>query len=178
MRRAVFFRIGIGKRSGALAPLFFGRKAKADVSRLMRWVVLMALIVLAAGSAGAQLEIPGPIHLTHVEGYVFNTHGKPVGHAEVTLVRDGAVAAGTQTDGSGAFHFPKASGNYTLRVGRTEFAPADRDVIVTDEVVTHLERKKLYVVVGPGACKDECSSVLTSKKELRQLIKKDNAPRE
>jgi hypothetical protein len=158
MRRAVFFRIGFGKSSGALAPLFFG--------------------VLTATGALAQLDLPGPLHLTHVEGYVFNTYGKPVTHAEVTLVRNGAVAASAQTDDAGAFHFDKASGNYTLHVGRTEFAPADRDVIVTDEVVTHLERKKLYVVVGPGVCKDECSSVLTSKKEFQQLMKKNNAPRQ
>jgi len=166
MKRTVFFRIGIGKSSGALAPLFFGGK------------VLIALTILGAVAAQAQLDLPGPIHLTHVEGYVFNTYGKPVVHAEVTLVRNSAVAASAQTDGSGAFQFTKASGNYTLHVGRTEFAPADRDVIVTDEVVTHLERKKLYIVVGPGVCKDECSSVLTSKKEFQQLMKKNNAPRQ
>jgi hypothetical protein len=158
-----------------LAPLFFGARSGASIALQLCRVMIIAALASTASLARAQLDIPGPIHLTHVEGYVFNTHGKPVADAVVTLVRDGNVAASTQTDSSGTFRLDTKPGDYILHVARTQFAPADRDVIVTDEVVTHLERKKLYVVVGPGACKDECSSVLTSKKEFRQLIKRDNA---
>jgi hypothetical protein len=177
MRRAGIFRIGIGNSSGALAPLFFGRKAKALIARQLQRIIVGVALVSAALIAGAQVEVFGPLHITHVEGYVFDTHGKPVANAAITLERDGRVAASTQTDGAGVFKFEKASGDYLFRVARTNFAPAVRDLVVTDEVVTHLERKKLYVVVGPGACMDACSSVLTNKKEFQQLIKRDNGNR-
>jgi hypothetical protein len=118
--------------------------------------------------------MPKPIRITHVEGFVVNSHGKPVVNAEVTLVRDEKVLYSTRTSGDGAFQIEHASGHYILRVGRTEDAPAAQEVFVTDEIVTHLEHKKLYVVVGPGACMDACSSVYTSKREFEKAIGKNS----
>jgi hypothetical protein len=120
------------------------------------------------------LELPKPIRITHVEGFVANTQGKPVVNAEVTLVRGEKVVYSTRTNGDGAFRIEHVSGNYTFRVGRTEYAPAAQEVVVTDEIVTHLERRKLYVVVGPGACMDACSSVYTSKQEFEKAIRKNS----
>lgn len=142
------------------------------------WMGLLAVWMLAAVAAQAQLDEPGPIRLSHVEGYVFNSAGKPVANAEVTLARNEKIEMRTRTDSEGAFHFEKTSGSYLLRVGRTEYAPAVREVLVRQELVTQLERKKLYIVVGPGACMDECSSVLDSKKQFDQLIRMKNRPRE
>jgi hypothetical protein len=59
-------------------------------------------------------------------------------------------------------------------VARTEYAPAVREIIVTDELITRAERKRLYVIVGPGACEDECSSVLTSKQQFEKAIRPGN----
>ena len=126
------------------------------------------------GSMQAQIDVEKPIHLTHVEGYVVNTQGKPLVNAEVTLVRDETVAFRTRTDGAGAFNFEHASGKYWFRVARTENAPAAREVDVTDEIATFLQRKKLYVIVGPGACMDECSLVTTNKHEFDRAIRKQN----
>jgi hypothetical protein len=122
----------------------------------------------------AQIEVEKPIHLTHVEGYVVDSHGKPLVSAEVTLVRDDTVAFRTRTDRNGAFDIEHAAGRYWFRVGRTENAPAAREVDVTDEIATLLQRKKLYVMVGPGACMDECSLVTTSKHEFDRAIRKQN----
>ncbi len=46
--------------------------------------------------------------------------------------------------------------------------------MITDEIVTVLERKKLYVVLGPGACQDACSSVFTNKRDFDKAIRKIN----
>src|ERR1035438_611377 len=110
-------------------------------------------------SLHAQLDVPGPLHLTHVEGVVVTSQGKPLVNTEVTLVRDDAVAHTTRTDNAGAFHFDHVSGRYWFRVARSDYAPAAREVYIEPEIVTALQRKKLYVIVGPGACSDECSSV-------------------
>jgi hypothetical protein len=58
-----------------------------------------------------------------------------------------------------------------FRVARSDYAPAAREIVVTDEIVTRVEHKKLYVIVGPGACMDECSAVVTSKREFERDIR-------
>jgi hypothetical protein len=118
--------------------------------------------------------MPKPIRITQVEGFVVNSNGKPVVNAEVTLVRDEKVVYSTRTGGDGSFRIEHVLGRYIFRVGRTEYAPAEGEVVVTNEIVTHLERKKLYVVVGPGACMDACSSVYTSKQEFEKAIAKSS----
>jgi hypothetical protein len=134
-----------------------------------------ALLSLAlCGSLHAQIDVPGPMHLTHVEGYVVNSRGKPIVDTEVTLVRDEIVAFRTRTDNAGAFHFDHVSGTYWFRVARSDYAPAAREVSVRPEIVTALQRRKLYVIVGPGACMDECSAVFSSKHEFDQAIQKAN----
>jgi len=134
----------------------------------------MLACVVVARTSFAQVDIPGPERLGHVEGYVVNPVGHPAVGVEVTLSRDGKVAFQTKTDKNGWFRFEHVKGAYTFQVARTEDAPAAREIVVTDEVVTALERKKLYVILGPGACQDACSSVLTNKREFDREIRKRN----
>ncbi|WP_162601120.1 carboxypeptidase-like regulatory domain-containing protein [Occallatibacter savannae] len=126
-------------------------------------------------SCSAQLDIPKPERLTHVEGIVVDPAGHPAADLSVKLLRDDKSVAETRTDTAGEFEFEHVpSGQYTFRIDRSHFAPAARDIVVTDEIVTHLERKKLYVILGPGACQDECSAVLTSKRDFDRTIRKNN----
>jgi hypothetical protein len=134
----------------------------------------LLVYVTVTGTSCAQIDIPGPERLVHVEGYVVNPVGHPAVNVEVTLSRDGKVALNTRTDKTGWFRFEHVKGQYTFQVARTEFAPAVRDIVVTDEVVTALERKKLYVILGPGACQDECSLILTNKHDFDREIHKTN----
>ena len=136
--------------------------------------MISALLCIAAPvSSSAQLDLPGPERLSHVEGLVVNDTGHPVTGIEVTLSRDEKVAFQTQTDNSGRFRFEHvSSGPYQFRVKRTVNAPAERQIVVTNEMLTALERKKLYVILGPGACQDACSSVLTSKREFDRAVRK------
>ena len=125
-------------------------------------------------SVAAQVDIPAPERLGHVEGYVVSPVGHPAVDVRITLSRDGNVAFQTQTDQRGWFRFEHVKGQYAFQVARGEYAPAARDIVVTDEVVTALERKKLFVILGPGACQDACSAVLTSKKEFDREIRRRN----
>ena len=126
------------------------------------------------GYLHAQVDTQTPLHLTHVDGYVVNSKGKPVVNTEVTLVRDEKVAFKTRTDGAGGFHFDHVAGRFWFRVARSDYAPAVREVYVGSEIVTYLKRRKIYVIVGPGACTDECSSVYTTKHEFDRAIRKKN----
>ncbi|HEY1897304.1 MAG TPA: carboxypeptidase-like regulatory domain-containing protein [Terracidiphilus sp.] len=134
-------------------------------------VIGTALILASPVGFSSPIDIPGPEHLTHVDGLVVNTAGHAVADVEVMLVRDDKVTFQTRTNKSGEFNFEHVSGRYTFRVARSEYAPAAREIVVTDEIVTRVERKKLYVIVGPGACMDECSAVVTSKREFERDIR-------
>ena len=136
-------------------------------------VFWISLGLTGAGLLNAQVDIPGPERLSHVEGIVVSPAGRPAVDVEVTLTVSDKVVYQTKTDKSGEFRFAPARGDYTLRVARTEYAPAMREIVVTDEVVTALARKKLYVILGPGACADACSAVLTSKKEFDREIREN-----
>ncbi len=137
-------------------------------------VLLIWSCLSVAPSLRAQIDIPGPERLSHVEGYIVNPAGHPAADVEVTLVRNDKIAYQTRTDKSGEFRFDHVSGQFTFRVARSEYSAAIREILITDEVVTALERKKLYVILGPGACKDECSLVLTSKREFDRTIRAKN----
>lgn len=136
-------------------------------------MISAVLCIAAPVSSSAQLDLPGPERLSHVEGLVVNDTGHPVTGIEVTLSRDEKVAFQTQTDNSGRFRFEHvSSGSYQFCVKRSVDAPAERQIVVTNEVVTALERKKLYVILGPGKCQDACSSVLASKREFDRAVRK------
>ena len=137
--------------------------------------MLAVLACCCIGSTAlAQVAEDKPLHLARVEGYVVDVTGTPVVHAEVTLAKDDTVAYRTTTDDSGAFRFGHVLGRYWFRVARTQNAPAVREIHVGDLVESYLERKKLYVIVGPGACAAACSSIFTSKSEFEKAIKNKN----
>ena len=162
MTSAARGKIGISKQRGFWLRCFLSAAI---------WVLLC---VTASSPLHAQVDLPGPEHLTHVDGYIFSPDGHAVADVEVTLVRDDQVAYRTQTDNSGGFGFEHvAAGPYVFRVERSKYAPAERQVVVTAEIVTVLERKKLYVILGPGACQDACSAVLTSKKEFDRAMRRN-----
>jgi hypothetical protein len=159
MTVALSARIGISRQRGFWLRCFLG---------------CMLLAAVACGEVRAQqMDKDGPIRLTHVEGVVVNTRGTPAANVEVTLAQDDKVRASTHTDQSGKFRFGHVDGDYMFRVARTLNAPAAHAIVVRAELATYIERKKLYVVLGPGACADECSLIVTSKDEFEHAIRKN-----
>jgi hypothetical protein len=131
----------------------------------MLWVTL-------GGFAHAQPDAPKPIHLVHLRGVVVNPKGQPVPNADVSLLRDDAVAFSTHTDGAGRFAFEHVEGHFLFRVKTPDYSIAARNVVVEFEI-SAVRRSTLYVVLGPGACSDDCSSVFTSKSDFDRVIRRN-----
>jgi len=132
--------------------------------------------LLLSSQLYAQITFEGALHVAHIQGIVVNSHGKPVVGATVTLARGQGeeVKFETTTDDSGRFRFDHVSGKYLLHVERTEYAGASREVVVGEVLMTVLLRNTIYVIVGPGACADDCSSVFASRSEFDRVIKRNN----
>ena len=153
---------GISRQRGFWLRCFLG----AACFVLTVWV--------AAGLAWAKVEPPGPLHLWRLRGVFVTAAGKPVEKVDVTLVRDGAVLYRTKTDGDGRFTFEHVRGRYSLHIdGSKDYSELSREVIVGMETATILRGSTLYVVAGPGACTDDCSSVFTSKDDFEKLINRN-----
>lgn len=140
----------------------------------IRKITLLAAMLLSMANANAMtahVDIAKPERLVEVRGQVVNMQGKPISGALVTLERDGKVKYQHTTDANGRFKFGHVNGDFLFRVGRTQYSPATRDVTVGDDLVVVAERKNLYVIVGPGACEEACSTVTTDKSEFKKILK-------
>jgi hypothetical protein len=135
----------------------------------------MAVWLAAFSLLWAKVEMPGPLHLWRIHGFFVNPVGKPLENVEVTLVRDGTVLHRTKTDGAGGFSFDHVYGRYWLHIDKSEYSQLSREVIVGLETVTLLRRNTLYVIAGPGACADDCSSVFTSRSDFERTIRRNAA---
>jgi hypothetical protein len=161
MRTAASDKVGISKQRGFWLRCFLGQLTTV----LMIWFAL-------CGVSCAQVEMPGPFHLSHLQGIVVTQSGSPVGHAEVTLVQDGKSVYSMRTDANGRFKFKDVTGRYVLQMHVPGYSIVSREVNVGFEIVTALEGNRLYVILGPGACSDDCSSVFTSKREFNQALRR------
>ena len=120
----------------------------------------------------AKVEPAGPLHLWRLHGFFMSAAGKPFENVEVLLVRDGVVRYRAKTDAAGQFAFDHVYGRYSLQIEKTkDYSQLAREVTV-GEAVTMLHRNTLYVIAGPGACTDDCSSVFTSKSEFENAVRK------
>ena len=148
-----------------MAPLFFGQR---NVRR--------------RPSCSPVHHRPGPksnprtIHLGAFTALLVNPEGKPLTNVPVTLSRDNKIVDKTTTDSDGRFAFDHIYGHFQLHIDRTHYSPLDREVIVGIETA-ELSRKMLYVIAGPGACTDDCSSVFTNKNEFQKTIQRNTQHR-
>ena len=132
---------------------------------------LAAVFAVLAVRASAKVEPPGPLHLWSLHGFYMTSSGKPIESAEISLQRDGAPVDKTTTDASGAFSFKHVRGRYTLHIDKSSsYSELSREVIVGIETATLLRKNTLYIIPGPGACSDDCSSVFTSKYDFEQAV--------
>lgn len=114
------------------------------------------------------------MHLWRLRGFYMDAKGKPIENVEVTLLRDGTVRYRTRTDAAGRFAFEHVAGRYRMQIEKTsDHSLLSREVIVGLETATILKRKTLYVIAGPGACTDDCSSVYTSKDDFDKAVRRN-----
>jgi hypothetical protein len=95
--------------------------------------------------------------------------------ARVELVRDNAVVFSAVTNQSGGFRIAKASGHYLLRVTSARFSPAAREIDVDFDVADAVNKRNLYVLLGPEICAESCSTVTADKSEFRSIVRRTNA---
>ncbi len=162
MRIAMSGQDGIPRQRGFWLRCFLGRF----------WVV-MAMCLVATGLSWGRVEVPGPIHLWRIHGFYMNPAGKPIENAEVTLLRDEKVAYSTRTDGSGKFAFEHVTGRYWLHIKAPNYSGLSREVLVGLETATVLRRNTLYVIAGPRACTDDCSSIYSSRSEFDRAVRRN-----
>jgi hypothetical protein len=111
--------------------------------------------------------------LWRIHGFFVNPFGKPIENVEVTLMRDGAVSYQTKTDGAGRFAFDHVYGRYSLHIEKSnDYSQLSREVIV-GEAATVLRSNTLYVIAGPSACTDDCSSVYTKKGDFEKVVRRN-----
>jgi len=155
-------RVEISKQRGFWLRCFLGQAS-----------LVVALGLLASAVAWAKVEPPGPLHLWRLHGFFMDPAGKPIGNVEVTLVRDGTTHYKTKTDASGGFEFDHVYGRYSLHIEKSkDYSQLSREVIV-GEAATLLRGNSLYVIAGPGACTDDCSSVFTNKSDFEKDIRRN-----
>ncbi len=133
-----------------------------------------AFFSAAAPVAWGKVEPQGPMHLWRLHGFYMNAAGQPIDNAELTLQRDGAVLYRVKTDAAGRFAFEHVRGRYTLHIEKSSnYSQLSREVIVGVETATVLRKNTLYIVAGPGACTDDCSSVFMSKYDFDNAVRRN-----
>jgi len=140
---------------------------------IRKLLALTASIIAMAAAAHAQVEAPGPFHLARVRGVYVDEKGNPIPGAAVTLDQDDKVLYSTRTDRSGRFEIKHASGHYSFHINMKGHSPVNRDVLVGVEALTYVHSETLYVIAGPGACSDDCSTVVTSKSKFEEAIRRN-----
>ncbi len=142
---------------------------------LGRTLAVIAVFAAFCTASHAQLEMPKPFHLSHLAGDVVNPNGRPAETTEITLLRDDKVIRTTQTDAAGRFEIRDVTGHYLLRMKTPNYSIVSREVIVEFELVTAIEGNRLYIILGPGQCSDDCSTVFTSKNDFDRALRRITA---
>jgi len=141
-------------------------------NNIQKFFAIIAWLAAMTVAAPSQISGPAPYHLPHLRGVYVDAKGNPIPDAEVTVGRDDKVLESAKTDRSGRFEIKHITGHYWLRVKKNGYSPVGRQVIV-GEALTYVHSGTLYVIAGPGACSDDCSSVFTSKSKFEQAIRRN-----
>jgi hypothetical protein len=136
-------------------------------------ILSIVVLTVSALTAQAQIEAPKPYHLAHLRGFFMDAKGNPIPGAAVTLDKDDKVIYSTQTNTAGRFEIKHVSGRYWLHVHMNGYSTVGREVIVGVEALTYLHGETLYIIAGPGACSDDCSSVFTNKSQFDHAVRKN-----
>jgi Carboxypeptidase regulatory-like domain len=114
-----------GTNGGAFAPLFCVDRSIFFSKSIIMWIgsVLAPLFLFQPRSLPAQIDCIGQptIHLSRLQGTVFDPSGVPVPTVEISLVQDGQIVEKATTAEDGNFDLKAPAGNYELRVRSAYF---------------------------------------------------------
>jgi hypothetical protein len=134
---------------------------------------LLAMILNGVRKTSAQIDPPRPYHLSHLRGVFVDAKGNPIEGAAVTLDQDDQVKYSTRTDRTGRFEIKHVYGHYWLHVDSKGYSTLGREVLVGLDGLSYLHTSTLYMIAGPGACTDDCSSVFTSRSKFDQALRRN-----
>ena len=144
------------------------RQYRPTISMIL---VVVGLFGIGSVSAFAQIEVfKYPLLVSSAQGQVFDSFGRPIPDAVVTLKQEGKPALEINTNDAERFNFKAASGQYVLRVKAQGFASAYRDIDVGRDFRNLFHSNSLWVVLRVSACTDTCSWVTTSEKKFLEII--------
>jgi len=83
----------------------------------------------------------------------------------------------TQTDSAGRFAIKNVTGHYVIRMKTPNYSIVSREIFVQLELVTQIAGNRLYVILGPGQCSDDCSTVFTSKNDFDKALRHSAGPK-
>ena len=128
---------------------------------------------LSSISAAAQVNCVAPrtVHVSRVQGQVFDPLGAFVPGAEVSLRSGKGALLQTTTDSMGRFQMDAAPGQYVLEVVIPAFQFSSAELVVDPDLGNLKRPDTLWVIVGLGGV--SCPLVTTSKKEFQQMIRAD-----
>jgi hypothetical protein len=144
---------------------------------LGRVLAVIAVFVGLCAVTHAQLEMPKPFRLSHLAGVVVDPNGKPTNNTQITLLRDDKIVRTTQTDSAGRFAIKNVTGHYVIRMKTPNYSIVSREIFVQLELVTQIAGNRLYVILGPGQCSDDCSTVFTSKNDFDKALRHSAGPK-
>jgi hypothetical protein len=142
-------------------------------NNILNTLAVAASVLAMAAAAHAQIAAPAPYHLPRLRGVFVDAKGNPIPGAAVTVGQDGKVLDSTTTNRAGHFEIKHISGHYRLRMNMKGYSTVDREVIIGVEALTYLHNGTLYIIAGPAACSDDCSSVFTSKSQFDHAIRRN-----
>ena len=128
-----------------------------------------------SGSGESPAEIPiidcieqKIIHVSRVQGRVFDHTGGPIADALVTLSSDGKLALQARTDQQGAFAFKALPGKYHLKATAAGFTWTEAEVDSGKDASNLFRPSNLWVFLAVGA--DSCPWIVTSNREFKRAI--------
>jgi Carboxypeptidase regulatory-like domain len=142
-------------------------------NNILKMLAIAVSLLAMAAAAQAQILAPAPYRLARLHGVFVDEKGNPIPGAAVTLDQDDKVKYSATTDRAGKFEIRHVEGRYSLHINMKGYSPVDREVVIGVEAATYLFNGPLYVIAGPGACSDDCSSVFTSKNKFDQAIRRN-----
>lgn len=108
------------------------------------------------------------VHVSRLQGGVFDHTGVPIPDAMVTLSFDEKLAFQTKTNQHGAFVFKAPPGKYHLKATAAGFTWTESEVDFGKDVSNLFRPSNLWVFLAVGA--DSCPWVVTSNKEFKRAI--------
>ena len=126
-------------------------------------------LFLAVGASGqVDCFVPPPIHVSRVQGTVFDYAGVPIPNVTVSLIDDQQTVSTAKTGVAGDFSIPAPPKRYKLRMSAAGFADAVLFLDSGRDLTTLLNPGRLRIILGMPFL--NCTMGTTNKKQFLREV--------